>query len=114
MSALLDVAGQGIETSFPELPVVFQPAVDGAQRPGFERALVHSPVDRPRDEPGLLENPDVSGDRGQRHGERLRQLGDLGGRLRQPGEQSAPGSIAQRVEDRIQAIVARVSCLGGA
>jgi hypothetical protein len=56
----------------------------------------------------------VSGDRGQRHGARLRQLGDPGGRLRQPGEQSAPGSIAQRVEDRIQAIIARVSCLGSA
>src|SRR5262249_29566913 len=74
--AILEEVCERVEAVGPEAAVARDPVVGGAQAGAAQAAARHAAVPAAVDEAGGLEDAQVLGDRGQRHGERRRQLAD--------------------------------------
>jgi hypothetical protein len=86
---------QSVEALFPERSVLRDPVGGRAERFGVEAAVVDAALAAPLEEPGVLENFQVPGNRGQRNVERPRELGDVGFPEREAGEDGAASRIRQ-------------------
>jgi hypothetical protein len=62
---------------------------------------MHAAIDTASDQPRGFQHADVPGNRRQRHVERFGKLGDLRRPVGQPGQQSTPRPITQRVEHSV-------------
>jgi hypothetical protein len=67
---------KSVEVLLPECAVLRDPAGGGVERGGVEPAVVDAPLAPPLEQPGVLQDLQVPGDRGQRNVERRRELRD--------------------------------------
>ncbi len=94
--------GEGVELPFPEDPVARNPEGGVFHRPPHETAPENPAVPLAGQKPRPLENPEVLGDGGERHVERLGQLRHRGLTPRQAREDRATGGIGQRRKGRVE------------
>lgn len=92
-----------IEAAGPELLVFGEPLVRGGEGRGFEAAEVCSSAAGAAEETGVLEGLEVLGGGGQRHVERLGELGD-GALTGGEGAEDAPArGVGECPEDAVEA-----------
>jgi hypothetical protein len=65
---------------------------------------MHTSADRPRDEVSLLEDLEVFRDPRKAHPEWTREIRDLGGTDRKPGQQTPPCPVGERVKQLVQRV----------
>ena len=92
---------KSVETLFPERAMLLDPVGGGPERSGLQPAVVDASLAPPLEQPGVLEDFQVPGDRGQRHIEGRRELRD--GELfeGEPGEDCAPDGIGESGEGAV-------------
>ena len=100
---------EGVETNFPEFPVVFEPGIGLAQRKRAQAADVLSAVNFALDEAGALEHHDMLGNCVEGNGEGPGNFAD-GGRPAGKHLQHGPtGRVSDSGEDASQTIGAGLS-----
>lgn len=99
---MAQIFGESVEALLPECAVMGDPVGCGRERLRIETAVVDPPLAPALQETGLFENLEVLRDRGQRHVERLRQIGDACLSESQPREDSAAGRVRERGERPVE------------
>ena len=87
---------------FPEGPILGNPRRRVLHRFRGQPAAVYAAVDFALQETGSFENPEMLGNRRQRHFERFGQLRNHGFAPRQPGQDGAARGIGERSERGIE------------
>lgn len=100
---------QTVKVYLIELPEPLHPDGGGAHGVGFEFAPFHTAAFLLRDETGAGEDRQVFGNRGERHLERLGNIGDGHVIFEQHRQDRAPGPIAQSREYEVE-IMYRFVC----
>lgn len=96
------MSGEGVKLTLPEAPVAFDPFRGGPHGLRNDGAAPQPSVLRAREEPGILQNPEVLRDGGERDVERPGQLGHRGFSPRQSRQNAPPGGIRQGGKGGIQ------------
>jgi hypothetical protein len=103
---LLQLIGQvfveSVEALFPKRAMLRDPVGGGGERFRIETATVDASFAAALQEPGVFENSQVLRDGGQRHVERLREVGDTGFAEREPHEDGAPRWVGECGERAIE------------
>jgi hypothetical protein len=98
------VLGQGFELGLPVFGVAVEPERRVGQRLGVEAAAADAARTGLGDQTGADQDLDMARDRLQRDVEGLGELGNQKGGAVQPLEDGAAHRIAEREEDRVQAV----------
>jgi len=98
------VAFERIEAPLPELAVAADPVGGLRQRRRLERAASHASLLARPEKAGPLEGFDVLQKRGERHRERVGQVGYGGLASREPGQDGPPGGVGEGGEGRVESL----------
>src|SRR5438034_11251908 len=93
-----------VEAVFPKDAVPLHPLRRIAEPSRLEPCGTQLRIPPPRDEAGVLEHLEVLRNRGKRHVERLRELGDRSLPRREAREDRPPGRVGDGSERRAQAV----------
>ena len=100
-----NVIGQGIQRPGPKQPIVGKPIINLAQGTGIQTAAVNTTVNPPFDQPGAFEDPQMLGNRRQRHRKWPGQFRNHRRSSCQTRQQTSPGLITERAKHAIEPLL---------